>query len=1235
MEEEKDSENIPAKSSSPSPTGIPINWGLITGPVPEPVFPAPSLNTSLPPSQSSAVHSLQTKVKSLTQRRARGRDRDRDRLDPEVPVSSSVGQISSEVLLRQRPRAKGQLPLPASAWRSGAAKVLSSSDEEEEVEVLVRLEIHSPPAEAQTEPGGEEEKKSENDEGQAGFQTGQPCGLREGTSLESLLSDNSSSSKDDPSTPPPPPVLSCTPAATSASTTPTTSSSTASSSTRHWAPPKGFWRVARPETLLLNGVGPHNIPSTLPLKDYTQIDTLAEPQRKAKAAETGNRNDVGTLADDCKASSEIKHSDSVECYLDRCEQKETDMIDPSKELCSSDSWESMCSQSGVPSADERLKVKERAYAKLRERQQNCREEREQHGGESAGYYGDATYRVEHKGAHGVLDSSDSVILAQELEPYLRSLLVISDDLPLSPRHEQAKRLLERARLKARSSHVKGDRPCRRSHSDQRSTVCSQIHSTLSIPFVVYSSARFLSLYSFTSFSLYFLIIRSLLVISDDLPLSPRHEQAKRLLERARLKARSSHVKGDRPCRRSHSDQRSTVKKQQVESPSPTTVQKAVQTKEDLLAQAASGPLLVPTQRDTSPSDSGGRSRRYGCSPTRVRFEDESEKDAESRYLDRVRQRGRPGMPKSKSKESNTDSSSSGSERSRSHRSISMPPSQKQEDVGVSVETTTVIKEIIVLVKKCETCGSVVREPQPVSSPSDPQNSELLLSGNSEEPRGKAPPRSNKPEASTRPKAPLTVTFAGAYVLGENKESSTGWKSSGFGKLRRRSRKGESRLESGHGPYGPSWAQRRNSNPRNRVNLSRAVSFAPGSPIALEPRLLEASGGLRESPPPSLPIKSALKSSSRNRSAAGQSTVQFQVASNQGGESGSQSLLDSPDTRRESPVSLIQGVPATSSPVPCIRPSTLRYSTARLPSDLPAAELWDATPDGAAGLSGDAGPGSDCRALRGLAMSRAEDLRAELLRAEHLKAEAIWEENSDGSRKMDGRPKLFLRRFFSSIGLNSVGRLVKGARSSSMEQLSIPTAPRASSASPSPTRRPQPTIRIQRTPSLQTLHTVLPLAQLRKASSVQSLERRTERSTILGEVQIPYGLAPSPDSPQLDLHRALSVEDVLASRMVRPVGRVTQAFPDGTLLLELIKPPNGPFGFVISRGKGRPDTGVYVEKVGDGSGEGPYVGLLGIGDEILQVNGEAVAGLSLDQVTRLMTRESTASLRIMPARRIQR
>ncbi|XP_074545389.1 uncharacterized protein LOC141804697 [Halichoeres trimaculatus] len=1149
MEEERVVDSTHQNSSS-LPTGLPINWGLITGPVPEPVFPSPSLSARLPPSlpvpQSSAVHALQTKVKSLTQRRARGRDR--EKLDSDATESSPAGQISPEVLFRPRPRGKGQVPLPAPSWRSGTAKILSSSDEEEEVEVQVRLEIHSPPPGAKGEElihGGEEteEERSDRNESQVSFR---PYGLGEGTSLESLLSDNSSSSKDEPSPPvpalPPPPALSSSPATTT------------STSTRRWAPPKGFWRVARPETLLLNGVGPNDLPSTLPLKDYTKTESWTEPQRTFEPDDSGTKSDAGISVDDCVVSTEATHLDSVECFLDRCEQKETEAFG----LCFSDNLESMATQVRVLSADEKLKMKQRAYERLRERKQTSMGERKQSVGESAGDNEDTVYTEDctapDAGVHGGSDSSDSAILVQDLEPYLRSLLSISDELPLSPRHEQAKRLLERARLKARSNHVKGDRPIRRPHSDQRST----------------------------------------------------------------------------------------VKKQPAEFPEPTAVQEPVQTKEDPTPQAASVPLLVLDQRDSPPGDNGGRSRRYGYSPTRVRFEDESEKEAESRYLDRVRLRGRPGAPRFKSKESNTDSSSSGSERSRCNRSVSMAPAPKPEEVVASAEPTTVIKEIIVLVKKCEQCGSVVREPQQITSPPDLQKLELQRQGNPEDPRGgKGAPHwvpPSKQEVNTRPKAPLTVTFAGAFVLGESKENGTGWKSSGFGKLRRRSRKGESRIESGNGPYGPSWAQRRNSNPRSRVNFSRAVSFAPTSPMVLEPPLLEASGGLREPPAPPLPIKSALKSSSRSRSIAGQSTVQFQITSEQGEEAGSQhlALQDSAETRREPPVSLPQGTTTASSLVPCIRPSTLRYSPARIPTDLPSAELWDATPDGTVSVGGgDSTPGPECRPLRGLALSRAEDLRAELLRAEHLKSEAASEDNCDGSRKMDGRPKLFLRRFFSSIGLNSVGRLVKGGRSSSMEQLSIPAAPRASSASPSPTRRPLPPSRIQRTPSLQTLHPVLPLAQLRKASSVQSLERRTERSTILGEVQIPYGLAPSPDSPQIELHRALSVEDVLSSRMVRPVGRVSQAFPDGTLLLELVRPPNGPFGFVISRGKGRPDTGVYVEKVGDGSGEGPYIGLLGIGDEILQVNGEVVAGLTLDQVTRLMTRESIASLRIMPARRVQR
>lgn len=378
MEEEKEVDNTYAQTSSPLPTGLPINWGLITGPVPEPVFPSPSSSTHLPPPpvpQRSAVHALQTKVRSLTQRRARGRDREKS--DTDATESSPVGQISSEVLLRPRPRGKGQVPLPAPSWRSGPAKILSSSDEEEEVEVQVRLEIHSPPPGAK---GAElihgeeetEEERSDRNESQVSFQ---PYGLEEGTSLESLLSDNSSSSKDETSPPvhalPPPPAVSSSPATTSAATT-------SSTSTRRWAPPKGFWRVARPETLLLNGVGPHDISSTLPLKDYTKIEAWTEPQKASEPEDSGPKSDAGVSVDDCIVPAEVKHSDSVECFLDRCEQKETEAFG----LCRSDDRESMPSQVRVLSADEKLKMKQRAYERLRERKQNSTEEKKQSGGDS-------------------------------------------------------------------------------------------------------------------------------------------------------------------------------------------------------------------------------------------------------------------------------------------------------------------------------------------------------------------------------------------------------------------------------------------------------------------------------------------------------------------------------------------------------------------------------------------------------------------------------------------------------------------------------------------------------------------------------------------------------------------------------------------------------------------------------------------------------------------------------------
>lgn len=365
MEEEKTEDRINATSSSPLPSGLPINWGLITGPVPEPVFPAPSSGTALPPAQASSVHTLQTKVRSVTQRRTKGRDRvtERERLDTD--------ETSSEVAVRHRPQGKSTVSLPASYWRP-ADNSHSSDEEEEEVEVQVKLEIHRPPTEAQEEKvvqgeQGTEGERSEGSEGRADFQTDKPC-----SSLESLVSTTSGSVKDNPATPPPLPVLSSTSAKVS------TSSSTSSTSTRRWAPPKGFWRVARPETLLLNGVGPQVLP-----------ESLAEPERKSKTEGVGARTIVGFSVDDTNASSEFKYSDSVECCLDRYEQ-ETGVTDPVKTLNSSDCLDDTSLQGCVLSADEKLRVKQRAYVKLRERKQHYREE-------STSQYGDTTCRVEYEG----------------------------------------------------------------------------------------------------------------------------------------------------------------------------------------------------------------------------------------------------------------------------------------------------------------------------------------------------------------------------------------------------------------------------------------------------------------------------------------------------------------------------------------------------------------------------------------------------------------------------------------------------------------------------------------------------------------------------------------------------------------------------------------------------------------------------------------------------------------------
>uniref|UniRef100_A0A4W5LBH5 Si:ch211-13f8.1 n=1 Tax=Hucho hucho TaxID=62062 RepID=A0A4W5LBH5_9TELE len=1145
-----------APASSPTQSRASDDRGLVLSLVPKPSTLSPSSPSLSPP--GSAVFSLQSKVNNLSQRTG-GKERERVSEDNMASELQVEGPVSFQDLPKQKGRSRGEVPPPVPFRHFDQRRRSSSSEDEIEEEVVARVQLHTDPTEPQREKEswGAMGKGAEKGErgGPAGSVPGQPRGLGEGASLESLeniQSDSTGATKEDP-----PP---------SSKPAPASSSTSSSSCHRHWAPPKGFWRVARPETLILNRVSTQSTvgtQTTMPilssfvrLKDEPPANaTFSGPQSKSRLASVES---VDEDRDESEGCWNMLRSDSLDCYLERCEKKEAkEPMDPVGGLWRAESWESVCSQEGTLSLGDTVEANQRARGRSVNRRRNAK-------------------RGEEKGGVDI--------------PYLCVDQIdkrdVSLDASASWNNEWDLTIPQQELLELPGSHFN----------------------------------------------------------PEELPLSPRHEQAMLLLERARLKARFNHAKGERPqTRRSHSAQRYNPSQQSGSDSALVQKAVAVKPKEELTAPPSSGPLLVPQSRDLSP---GGHNRRYGNSPTRVRFEDESEKEAESRYLDRMRERGRAKGQKSK-----------GTLEKKAESSISITGlTPRLEDVGFTNAASTQVTEVLVVLRKCEACGSILRDP-PVPEPetAPPQ------SCNAEENQGRKVSRWGPPAqsdgipqpdqpSSIHPKA-AGVTFGEVLILGEDKEGGAGGgvgeRSSGFGKLRRRSKKGETRLKrvgSGHGPYGASWAHRRNSNPRNRVNVCRrAVSFALGSPVALDRPLVGASGNSSpkdsDAPTPPLPIKSALKSGCKSR-ASGQHvvkllpSVQYRLINLDEGAGGTpQHDLINTEQHGEGPISAPSGSPPSAALLPCIRPSSLRYSPARITPDLPPAELGDTAADGAGlALSGDvcrdlpvALP--ECRpALRCLGVSRAEDLRAELLRAEHLKAEAQWEDGQEGARR-DGRPKLSLRRFFSSIGLHSVGRLVKGGRSSSMEQLSI-SAPRASSASPSPTHSPHTNTntRLQRTPSLQTLHTVSPLAQLRKASSVQSLERRVERSTILGEVSVPNSLAPRM------IQRALSVEDVLAPRVVRPVGRVVQAFPDGTLWLELTRPPNGPFGFVISRGKGRPVTGVYVEQVGDGTEEGLYSGLLGVGDEILEVNGETVAGLTLDLVTRLMTRDSTASIRVLPHRR---
>ncbi|XP_054837156.1 uncharacterized protein KIAA1614 homolog [Eublepharis macularius] len=230
----------------------------------------------------------------------------------------------------------------------------------------------------------------------------------------------------------------------------------------------------------------------------------------------------------------------------------------------------------------------------------------------------------------------------------------------------------------------------------------------------------------------------------------------------------------------------------------------------------------------------------------------------------------------------------------------------------------------------------------------------------------------------------------------------------------------------------------------------------------------------------------------------------------------------------------------------------------------------------------------------------------------------------------------LKKFFTSLSQSTKQRLGR-FRCYSMEQISAPGAdtPMAlEELGAGITSSPK----IKKAPSLQSLQLVSPFSQPRKSSSVQNLHSllgKTDRSSLYQLAEPKDGASVPDRKGSAHPRRSLSVEDIGSPNLARTVGRVVEVFPDGTSQLELQRSPQGNFGFRVASGNGRPDTGIYVQEMADASTAKLYAGLLGVGDEILELNGAKVAGLGLAHINELLLWADTLSVRVLRQRPVRR
>lgn len=289
----------------------------------------------------------------------------------------------------------------------------------------------------------------------------------------------------------------------------------------------------------------------------------------------------------------------------------------------------------------------------------------------------------------------------------------------------------------------------------------------------------------------------------------------------------------------------------------------------------SPPQIITTtyEQKVSLQDFRGRNSEHGAHLRRqdqffshVHIKNELKKETDRHNLDNVGKRGlmlmdslwskqqtKPQLPLTFSQSSKDLGSSQGS--------VGIPLAILANQGDASLETVLYKDEP----KKCKACGSILmpsypKVPRDTAEGQRTSDNQWVTAGLSS-------------HQIIRPNLLEGTMLTGSLSLDENDEaagaSDAGEQVSAFGKLRRRSRKGESRVEVSHGPYARGQellAQRRNSRTRSSLEdatgsrSKRGVTFGTDSFIPTG----TSSRSYRDSARIQLPIKSALKSGSKSR-----------------------------------------------------------------------------------------------------------------------------------------------------------------------------------------------------------------------------------------------------------------------------------------------------------------------------------------------------------------------------------